>query len=98
MSLPERSYSESVQERLSELNVWLPQDHSVALVERWLGLKIPKGSLQNSASDQALYVADYYQQRPVSAVPVQDSLLVASADGKGIPMTRADSPPVQARR
>ena len=59
LSLPERSYSESVQERLSELNVWLPQDPSVALVERWLGLKIPKGSLQNSASDQALYVADY---------------------------------------
>jgi hypothetical protein len=98
LSLPERSYSESVQERLSELNVWLPQDHSVALVERWLGLKIPKGSLQNSASDQALYVADYYQQRPVSAAPAQDSILVASADGKGIPMTRADSPPLQARR
>jgi hypothetical protein len=98
LSLPERSYSESVQERLSELNVWIPQDHSVALVERWLGLKIPKGSLQNSASDQALYVADYYQQQSVAAVPVQDSILVASADGKGIPMTRADSPPVQARR
>jgi hypothetical protein len=98
LSLPERSYSESVQERLSELNVWIPQDHSVALVERWLGLKIPKGSLQNSASDQALYVADYYQQQSVAAVPVQDSILVASADGKGIPMTRADSPPIQARR
>jgi hypothetical protein len=98
LSLPERCYSESVQERLSELNVWVPQDHSLALVERWLGLKIAKGSLQNSSSDQALYVADYYQQRSVSAAPAQDSILVASADGKGIPMTRADSPPVQARR
>jgi hypothetical protein len=29
-------------------------------------------------------VADYYQQRPVSAAPAQDSILVASADGKGI--------------
>jgi len=98
LSLPERCYSESVQERLSELNVWLPQDHSVALVERWLGLKIPKRSLQNSAGDQALYVEDYYQQRAVATAPAQDSILVASADGKGIPMTRADSPPVQARR
>jgi hypothetical protein len=98
LSLPERSYSESVQERLSELNVWLPQDHSVALVKRWLGLKIPKRSLQNSAGDQALYVEDYYQQHAVATTPAQDSILVASADGKGIPMTRADSPPVQARR
>jgi hypothetical protein len=98
LSLPERSYSESVQERLSELNVWLPQDHSLALVERWLGLKIAKGSLQNSASEQSLYVADYYQQLPVTAAPAQDSILVASADGKGIPMTRTDSPPDQARR
>ena len=30
--------------------------------------------------------------------PVQDRILVATADGKGIPMTRQDSPPAQARR
>jgi len=98
LSLPERSYSDSVQERLSEVNVWVPQAQSVELMERFLGLKIPKGSLQSSASDQAHYVDSYYQQRSVSMTPVEDSILVATADGKGIPMTRADSPPVQARR
>jgi hypothetical protein len=67
-------------------------------MERWLGLKIPKGSLQSSASDQALYVEEYYQQHEVVPAPVQDSILVATADGKGIPMTRQDSPPAQARR
>ena len=51
LSMPERCYSDSVQERLSEVNVWVPQPQSLALVERWLGLKIPKGSLQASASD-----------------------------------------------
>jgi hypothetical protein len=98
LSLPERCYSDSVQERLGEVNVWVPQEHSLALLERWLGLKIPKGSLQSSASEQALYVEDYYQQQPIPATPAQASILVATADGKGIPMTRADSPPVQARR
>jgi hypothetical protein len=93
VSLPERCYSDSVQERLSEMNVWVPQAHSLALVERWLGLQIAKGSLQSSVSDQAQYVDSYYQQRPTT-----DRILVATADGKGIPMTRADSPPVQARR
>ena len=98
LSLPERCYSDSVQERLGEVNVWVPQEHSLALLERWLGLKIAKRSLQSSTSEQALYVADYYQQRPVVAAPAQDTILVASADGKGVPMTRTDSPPVQARR
>jgi hypothetical protein len=83
---------------LGEVNVWVPQEHSLELLERWLGLKIPKRSLQSSSNEQALYVADYYQQHPVVVVPAQDIILVATADGKGIPMTRTDSPPVQARR
>jgi hypothetical protein len=98
VSLPERCYSDSVQERLSAINVWVPQAQSLALMARFLGLQIAKGSLQSSLSDQAQYVDSYYQQRPTTATPATDSLLVATADGKGIPMTRADSPPVQARR
>jgi Uncharacterised protein family (UPF0236) len=98
LSLPELSYSDSVQERLSELNVWMPQEQSVGLLEGWLGLEISKGSLQSSSSQQALYVEDYYEQRQVGPAPQTDSILVVSADGKGIPMTRADSPPLQARR
>jgi hypothetical protein len=98
LSLPERRYSDSVQERMSEISTWVPQDHSLTLLERWLNLKIPKGSLQSSASDQALYVEDYYQQREAVVTPTQDTILVATADGKGIPMTRQASPPPQARR
>jgi hypothetical protein len=98
LSLPERRYSDSVQERLSEVKVWVPQDHSLALFERWLGLKTPKGSLQSSASEQALYMEDYYAQQPVAPAPAQDTILVATADGKGIPMTRQDSPLPAARR
>jgi hypothetical protein len=87
-----------VQERLSEINVGVPPTPSWALVERFLGLKIRKGSLHSSASEQAQDVADYSQQRPLPARPTQESSLVATADGKGLPMTRADSPPGQARR
>jgi hypothetical protein len=61
-------------------------------------LKIPKGSLQNSLSEQALYVEDYYEQHVIPAAPAQDTILVVTADGKGIPMTRQDSPPPAARR
>ena len=98
LSLPERSYSDSVQERLSAMNVWVPQAESLKLWESWLGVKVPKGSLQSSVEEQAVYVADYYQQRAVEPVEAVNSILVVTADGKGIPMTRKDSPPVQARR
>ncbi len=98
LSMPARRYSDSVQERLSEMNVWVPQDHSLALFGRWLGFTIPKGSLQNSIGEQALYVEDYYAQHDVPATPAQDTILVITADGKGIPMTRQDSPPPAARR
>lgn len=33
LSMPARCYSDSGQERLSEMNVWIPQDHSLALFE-----------------------------------------------------------------
>jgi hypothetical protein len=98
LSLPERSYSDSVQERLSAMNVWVPQAESLKLWESWLGVKVPKGSLQSSVEEQAAYVADYYQQHSVEPIEAADSILVVTADGKGIPMTRKDSPPVQARR
>jgi hypothetical protein len=98
LSLPERCYSDSVQERLSEMNVWVPQAQALKLFDRWLGMAIPKRSLQNSAQEQAMYVADYYAQHTVPAAPVQDTILVATADGKGIPMTRQDSPPPASRR
>jgi len=43
-------------------------------------------------------VAAYYQQKPGSPPGEAECILVVSADGKGIPMNREDSPPPQARR
>lgn len=98
LSMPERCSSASVQEWLSEVNVWVRQDHSLALFERWLGIKISQGSLQNSLGEQALYVEDYYAQHIVPAAPAQDTIRVVTAEGKGIPLTRQDRPPPTARR
>jgi len=98
LSLPERSYSDCVQELMGALGVWIPQDRSLELIENTFGLDIPKGSLQASSSDHAEYVGAYYDQRAVPAAAEGDRILVATADGKGIPMTRQDSPPVSARR
>jgi hypothetical protein len=49
-------------------------------------------------ADHAEYVSDYYETQPVPDTLTSDTILVVSADGKGIPMTRKDSPPPEARR
>jgi hypothetical protein len=98
LSLPKRIYSDCVQEMMGGIEVWVPQDHTLGLIEQFFGLTIPKGSLQGSTADQARYVDAYYDQRAALATPDEDTLLVVTVDGKGIPMTRRDSPPPQARR
>ena len=98
LSIPERIYSDCVQELLTAMEVWIPQDQTLDLLASWFDLTIPKKSLQESAADQSAYMADYYAQRPSPETPEQDTILVVTADGKGIPMTRKDSPPPSARR
>lgn len=98
LSLPERIYSDCVQEMMSAIEVWVPQDNTLGLIDQFFGLSMAKGSLQGSAADQATYVTAYYDQRSAPETPEQDTILVVTVDGKGIPMTRRDSPPPQARR
>ena len=98
LSLPERSFSDCVQERISELSLLMPYAQAVALFSKWLGLGLPKRSSEQINVDHSAYVRAYYDERVLPEVPPDDTILVVSADGKGIPMTRQDSPPPEARR
>ncbi len=98
LSIPERIYSDCVQEILTAMEVWIPQEQTLDMLANWFDLSIPKKSLQSSAADQSGYMTDYYAQRPAPETSVQDVILAVTADGKGVPMTRKDSPPPSARR
>lgn len=98
LSLPQRSFSDLVQERVSELTVLMTYEESVTVFSKWLGWDLSKRSSEQINSDHADYVAAYYETQTVPDTPVSDTILVVSADGKGIPMTRKDSPPPEARR
>jgi hypothetical protein len=98
LSLPERCYSDWVQARLSELSMNMPYDDAVDLFAKWLRVTIPKGSLEQINDDHAVEVRAYYEVREAPETAADDTILVVSADGKGIPMTRQDSPPPKARR
>jgi hypothetical protein len=98
LSLPERIYSDCVQELMGAMEVWIAQDKTLELIKDWFELDIPKKSLQDSMADQAVYVRAYYAQQAAPETEEQNTILVVTADGKGIPMTRQDSPPPEARR
>ena len=98
LSLPARSYSDWVQEMAGELSVLRPEGEAMRLLKRWFRLGVPKRSAQHVLSEHAEMVEAYYEQRETPEVGEADSILVVTADGKGIPMNRADSPPPQARR
>jgi hypothetical protein len=98
LSLPPRSFSDLVQARVSELTVSMPYGDATKLFARWLGWTLPKRSSEQLNADHADYVAAYYATHVVPDTPASDTILVVSADGKGIPMTRQDSPPPEARR
>lgn len=98
LSLPERIYSDCVQELMGNMEIELSQDKTLDRIEEWFGIAIPKKSLQDSMADHAEHVAAYYAQQEAPEMAADDTILVVTADGKGIPMTRQDSPPPEARR
>ena len=98
LSLPQRSFSDWVQQRLSELTLVMPYGDAVDIWSRWLGWTLSKRSSEQLNTDHGEWVRDYDQVRENAEVPPEACILVISADGKGIPMTRQDSPPPEGRR
>jgi hypothetical protein len=98
LNLPQRQYSYRLQEWVSEWSSDGAYAAVVAHLQSWLGLSIPKKSLQDMLSDHAAYHERYAIQLTAPQPIAGDSILVVQADGKGIPMTAAHSPPPEQRR
>jgi hypothetical protein len=98
LSLPERSFSDWGQEWVSEMTGMMTYEEASNLFSKWFGWDLHKRSVEQINVDHAADMQVYYEARSIPAPPAKDTMLVVSADGKGIPMTRADSPPPEARR
>jgi len=98
LSLPERSFSDLVQEWVSEMTVMMTYEEATRLFSKWFGWELHKRPTQQLNADHAEAGSAYYDAYSPPETPPQDTILVVSADGKGIPMTRQDSPPPEARR
>ena len=84
--LPARSFSYELQRRLVKAAVQNPFWESVQTIAELTGVSVSKRSLEEILPDAAQDFDAFYRQR--SLQPATGSLLVASVDGKGIPMVK----------
>lgn len=89
LSLPEGGYSDLVRETAEALAVSLSYGQTAALMERFFGLSLSTRSLAQMVKEDAQAVNDYYQHQAPAAPETEAEILVAQADGKGVPMVSA---------
>jgi hypothetical protein len=98
LSLPERCYSDLLMESAELLGVEGAYSKGLRTVARLLGLDVSELALETAVAEHSQTVRAYYaQQRPFPSVE-EGPILVAQADGKGVPMVRRETADLKVRR
>lgn len=90
LSLPERCYSDLLMENAELLGVEGSYGKGLQVLSRLLGLNISELALETCVSEQSQMVKRYYDQKPAFPPGEEGSILVAQADGKGVPLVRRE--------
>ena len=98
LSLPERCYSDLLMECAELLAVDSAYDKAAQVLARLLGVEMSVLAIENAVAEHSPAVLTFYAQR--EAVPHREEgrILVAQADGKGVPLVRDEAPPLKVRR
>jgi hypothetical protein len=97
LSLPERCYSDLLMESAEVLAVDSAYDKSLQVLTRLLGVTVPELALETQVADHSQTVKAFYRQQPKFLCTEEGSILVAQADGKGVPMVRRETLSPKAR-
>ena len=97
LSLPQRCYSDLLMESAEVLAVDSAYDKSLRVLTRLLGVTVPELALETQVADHSQTVKAFYRQRPKFLCVEEESVLVAQADGKGVPMVRRETLSLKAR-
>ncbi len=98
LSLPDRCYSDFLMELASLLAVDGVFEKSLAVLARLLGLSLPKLALETWVREASAQVTPFYTQKAAFPAEEEGPILVAQADGKGVPMVRQETAPATVRR
>jgi len=91
LSLPERCYSDLLMESAELLGVEEVYSQGLQVVARLLGLTLPELALETAVAEHSQTVKAYYAQKASFPVAEEGPILVARADGKGVPMVRRET-------
>ncbi|MEW6206672.1 MAG: ISKra4 family transposase [Pseudomonadota bacterium] len=86
LSLGADGYSDLLREMSGYLDVYTVYEKTAEIFERLLGLSLSTRSLHENMVEDAEYVEAYYAQKPAPQPVLEATILVAQADGKGVPM------------
>jgi len=89
LQLPRRSSSYELQRRLVQAAVQGPFEEAIARVEEATSVVVPKRSAEQLVQEAAQDFAGFYQARIPPPQAETGPMLVASLDGKGVPMVKA---------
>ena len=90
LSLPERCYSDLLMECAEVLAVDSAYDKAVQVLARLLGVNLSVLAVETAVASDRSAVAAFYAQRAAFPSPEEGPILVAQADGKGVPLVRPE--------
>jgi hypothetical protein len=90
LSLPEHCYSDLLMESAELLGTEEAYSKGLQVVSRLLGLNLPELAVENSVAEHSQTVKAYYAQKTPFPMAEEGPILVAQADGKGVPLVRRE--------
>src|SRR5437879_12157250 len=89
MCLPARSYIYEIQRRLVKAAVKVPFDEAIEELADALGVNLSKRTAEQIVADASVDFDSFYRERSLRLAPDSGPLLIASVDGKGVPMVKS---------
>ena len=90
LSLPEHCYSDLLMESAELLGVEGAYSKGLQVVVRLLGLNLSELALETGVAEDSQSVQGYYRQKAAFPRVEEGPILVAQADGKGVPLVRCE--------
>lgn len=97
LSLGDDSYSDLVREWAELLGVEVAYEKVHEIFETLLGQGLSSATMQGLVLTDAKAVESYYAQKAPPAPETEGAILVAQADGKGVPLVREEGAPAKVR-
>lgn len=98
LSLPARCYSDFLMELAGELAVDGVFEKALEMLGKFLSLALPKLALETWVHEESALVTAFYDQKAAFPANSEGQILVAQADGKGVPMVRSATATARVRR